>query len=247
MRKLKNESVEVNNSKRTCRICYNLEEDSTLIAPCKCSGSMKYIHFRCLQKWLKSKVLIKQTITDYCYTYIIQNIECELCKTTYPDVIKYRNNTYNMREFIKSSYKKYVIIESLTNDKFSNRLLFYINIDSKENLRIGRGNDSDIRISDITVSRFHSIISITKDDTLILQDNNSKFGTLVLLRNPNLNIQEESIYLQIGRSLIEFYVQVPFNLFSCFSEKNKEKSLDYIQLNHEYVDKENIIVIKKYR
>jgi len=123
-------------------------------------------------------------------------------------------------------------------------LLFYINIDSKENIRIGRGYDSDIRISDITVSRFHAIISKTKNDTLILQDNNSKFGTLALLRNPNLYIQEESIYLQIGRSLIGFYVQAPFNLFSCFSEKNKDKSLDYNQLNHEYVDKEKIIVIK---
>ena len=38
-----------------CRICLGDEEDSIknpLISPCKCLGSLKYIHIDCLKKWL---------------------------------------------------------------------------------------------------------------------------------------------------------------------------------------------------
>ena len=44
-------------SGRNCRIC--LDETDTVenpfITPCKCDGSMKFIHLSCLQEWLDSK------------------------------------------------------------------------------------------------------------------------------------------------------------------------------------------------
>jgi len=45
---------------------------------------------------------------------------------------------------------------------------------------MGRGSDSDVRISDISVSRCHALIKYEKDG-FYLEDNNSKFGTLVLV------------------------------------------------------------------
>lgn len=47
---------------------------------------------------------------------------------------------------------------------------------------MGRGHDADIRITDISVSRFHALIKYSKGDFYI-EDNNSKFGTLVLMKN----------------------------------------------------------------
>lgn len=39
-----------------CRVCFEAESDShKLISPCKCSGSMKYIHEECLKIWLLSQ------------------------------------------------------------------------------------------------------------------------------------------------------------------------------------------------
>lgn len=39
-----------------CRICHCIAEDSeTLISPCDCCGSMKWVHQKCLQKWVKSR------------------------------------------------------------------------------------------------------------------------------------------------------------------------------------------------
>jgi len=34
-----------------CRICHEGEEDGSLFSPCKCSGTMKYVHAECLDKW----------------------------------------------------------------------------------------------------------------------------------------------------------------------------------------------------
>ena len=48
-----------------CKICHCGGEASfTLIAPCYCSGSLKYVHQECLQRWIKSSDIKR----------------CELCK-----------------------------------------------------------------------------------------------------------------------------------------------------------------------
>lgn len=68
----------------SCRICLekNESEDNPLLTPCKCSGTMKFIHLECLQKWLRGKTIIKQNAIST--TIIYKSLSCELCKTTFP-------------------------------------------------------------------------------------------------------------------------------------------------------------------
>jgi pSer/pThr/pTyr-binding forkhead associated (FHA) protein len=47
--------------------------------------------------------------------------------------------------------------------------------------KLGRGLDQDLRINDISVSRYHAQIKFLKD-RFILLDNLSKFGTLVMIK-----------------------------------------------------------------
>eukprot|EP00111_Clytia_hemisphaerica_P006995 TCONS_00020286-protein len=49
-----------------CRICYGNDEEEQLVAPCKCLGTVQYMHESCLLTWLKSGAT-----------------HCELCKTNY--------------------------------------------------------------------------------------------------------------------------------------------------------------------
>lgn len=52
--------------------------------------------------------------------------------------------------------------------------------DMKGFVRIGRGNDNDLKLNDISVSRIHAFIKRDpKDGSFYIEDNNSKFGTLV--------------------------------------------------------------------
>nr|CAG4641217.1 EOG090X0DX7 [Eulimnadia texana] len=54
-----------------CRICHcEAEPDSPLVAPCRCSGSLQFVHQSCLQRWVQSS-------DTRC---------CELCK--YPFVMQ---------------------------------------------------------------------------------------------------------------------------------------------------------------
>ena len=64
-----NEDAEISLNKQ-CRICMEGENTSSpLLSPCKCSGSIRYIHEECLKTWLVSH---NEDIAESC---------CELCKT----------------------------------------------------------------------------------------------------------------------------------------------------------------------
>ena len=56
-----------------CRICYNESEEESLLSPCNCAGSIKYVHQSCLLKWLKARKPV-----------------CELCKYNYQIIKKTR-------------------------------------------------------------------------------------------------------------------------------------------------------------
>lgn len=54
-----------------------------------------------------------------------------------------------------------------------------INFEVNEEVKMGRGNDADVRVHDISVSRFHCLIKKTAKGYFYIEDNHSKFGTLV--------------------------------------------------------------------
>jgi pSer/pThr/pTyr-binding forkhead associated (FHA) protein len=49
---------------------------------------------------------------------------------------------------------------------------------------IGRGHDAQIRVTDISVSRLHAIFLKHSNGFFYIVDNDSKFGTLALVRTP---------------------------------------------------------------
>lgn len=55
--------------------------------------------------------------------------------------------------------------------------------DKMSTFKLGRGHESDVRVSDISVSRCHAILKYDVNDFgYYLEDNLSKFGTLVLAK-----------------------------------------------------------------
>jgi pSer/pThr/pTyr-binding forkhead associated (FHA) protein len=76
-------------------------------------------------------------------------------------------------------------------------------MESNDFIKVGRGHDSEVRITDISVSRFHALIKKSLRGDYILEDNNSKFGTLVMIRRPFILNKEGTNYIQLGRTLLE--------------------------------------------
>ncbi len=38
-----------------CRICHEGEQGGHLISPCRCTGTLRYLHKKCLEQWLQTR------------------------------------------------------------------------------------------------------------------------------------------------------------------------------------------------
>ena len=228
-----------------CRICYGEEEDdqkNPLIQPCICDGSLKYIHLSCLKQWITTHSCVKLDDNDNCSIFLIKPVECELCKTKFPDYIKHKNKLNPLLDF-SNEYQNYLTLESLTLDKNKNKFIYVISLEKKK-LKIGRGNECEIILSDISVSRIHCFFMV-ENKKVFLQDNDSKFGTLILVQTPKLKISQElPLYLQIGRTSFEFKIKQNFNLFSFCNIEEKISIYYYYNQNEKYI-KDNIGLVVK--
>jgi hypothetical protein len=111
----------------SCRICLNdisFEEDSPLISPCKCSGSVKYIHLECLKKWIASLVKTKENESVQSYSW--KTIKCEICHTPLPKAIYFKKQIIELID-IKRPPSNYIIFEVLDKNTHESKGLQIIN------------------------------------------------------------------------------------------------------------------------
>ena len=235
------------NTKNLCRICYSSESNinNPLISPCKCNGSMQYIHYNCLKQCIEAKIQKKE---DENFKFLMwNNFECEICKCEYPKYLKYKNNIYPMVN-IENNFESYSICDYNLFDDAKKKtfrkglIIFKINEDYDE-IPIGRTQSNRIKLKDISVSRIHCNL-IRKNNKLYIIDKGSKFGTLIYLKksiNMNiLNINKKTENLISGRHSFSFYFQQKFNIFEKFFSLNIQ-CCNYNKYNHENeVDVENL-------
>ena len=230
--------IEDNKEKETvekicCRLCY--QEESTvfdpLLCPCKCKGSMKYIHFSCLKKSIMQKIQIRNEKSFDLYFF--KSYNCEICLETYPKYIKYKSHIYNLVEVDLSKYGDYIQASIIYytennnqinphNDKNNKKQLTYLgyivfNIDEKSELKLGRNQSNEIILKDISISRFHCVLK-RENNILKIKDSKSKFGTLLYIKNTK-QIEQESSPLTLISGKHQFI----------FSIKYEKKMLGFLQ------------------
>ena len=223
----KNNSYEKEEENKICRICYMEEEskDNPLVQPCICSGSMRYIHLNCLKHWLNTSTYNLLDSNDDYFLFLYKKAECELCKTKLPDYIRHKGKLYEIIDLRSEiPYNNYMILESLTLDKQNNKYIYVVSLDKNRQINIGRGHEASLVLSDISVSRLHCFLTVdNKGKTILLHDNHSKFGTLVLVQSNNLKLAKNlKLYVQIGKTFFEMlYLQnvCVFNWCCCAGEK----------------------------
>ena len=219
-------------NKPLCRICYG--EDSTtenpLICPCVCKGSMKYIHYECLKNWLNSKIEEDMSMDDKdreieSISYNRKDISCELCKEKLPDYIKYKGQYYNIC-FYKPKFEEFIVLESVQVDKDKTKFIHLISFDNKYTINMGRANECELSIAELSVSRYHCMIH-KEEGELFLEDNSSKFGTLVLVQNNNLIMNDYiPLKVQINKTFIKISVNKSYS-FSCCGNQSTLESKKY--------------------
>lgn len=92
-------SVMIDDDLSTCRICLDDKSDEVLFSPCRCSGSSKYVHRSCLNKWRTEDLSNRNS--------------CEIC------LYDYQTEKYDRSKFIKFGYY---------NDRTAGDVIFRYNI-----------------------------------------------------------------------------------------------------------------------
>ena len=230
--------LQISNKKRKfpklCKVCYGEEEneENPLVQPCKCSGSLKYIHLNCLKHWLNTKSCIKIEGNERFSIFLVKQIECEICKEKFPDFVKHKDKLYEILE-PDIEYESYCYFEILTLDKDGRRNIYIINLEKNMTLKMGRGHESHLNLNDISVSRVHGLLTI-ENKKIYLIDNNSKFGSLILVQNPILKLIEDlPLHIQIGRTYLECKIKRNFSFFLCCGISEKPDLNYYFQQNEE--------------
>lgn len=95
-------------------------------------------------------------------------------------------------------------------------------------------------MNDISVSRSHATLKLTQQG-LLLEDNNSKFGTLVLVREgfPMLKTRN-NVYLQVGRTLVQVNVKANWKYVMKYSKYVEQVNNEYNTKNY-FMRQANIV------
>ena len=240
------EYTDIPNDERICKICYSEENDrenNPLVHLCNCNGGLRFSHFMCIKKWMETKLQIKENEKKTVKSYNIKSFNCELCKTPYPFKFKISGieKPFELIDLQKPLGCDYIILESLNQMKENcNIKSIHVIQLNNDDLIIGRGHESDIRINDISVSRNHAKLKYDKDKgTILLRDLKSKFGTLVLIKKP-LEIKEKKIHIQIGRTYIEGWL-MGLDDFNRLKEEKKARYLNKQKHQPQQNQEQNIV------
>ena len=190
----------------------------------------------CLRQWLNTKSFIKVDNNSYCVSYLTRQAECELCKHIFPDYVFHDNKLFEIKN-VESNFTNYLILESLTLDIHKNKFIYIISLDHPEYpIKVGRGKESDVLITDITVSRIHCNFIVENNNghrNIFVEDNNSKFGTLILIQTNKIIMCENlNLNMQVGRSFITCRIRQKSNILSCCKSDEKPDINYYFKQNN---------------
>lgn len=233
-------------SKFNCRICYSsiCDENDPLISPCKCTGSMSYIHYQCLKKCIESKMQKKE---EDCYKfYTWKSFECEICKAEYPKLIIINHKIYPTVD-MDITYDEYAVCDySLFDDtkkKICRKGIIVFKLTENKEISVGRTHSNIIKLKDISVSRVHCSI-LKKKNCLYLIDKGSKFGSLFYLKNDLLLDTEHynTISVDLISGKFKFCIEAiqtwsffpnVFKCFCCSYKNNADQDIFFDSDNEE--------------
>lgn len=145
---------------------------------------MAYIHFQCLKQCIKTRLSKKESENYTCFVW--KNYECEICLKEYPKFIKYKNTIYNLIDY-SVSYAEYLIMDYTLYDDMKKKVLrkgiIIISIKEEQIISVGRSQNNQIKLKDISVSRTHCVF-FKRENKIFIVDKDSKFGTLAYLNKP---------------------------------------------------------------
>lgn len=184
----------------SCRICLlegNTAEDP-LVSPCDCKGSVAHVHLSCLRQWIMARLNWSDSKPG---SYYYRPQSCELCKALFPTYLYHQNRRVLLVD-MPTPTPPFIVLECHERHQPRvGRVLHISSLAENKILKLGRGHESDVRIGDVSISRCHATIQF-QEGRFVLEDMNSKFGTLVAMRE-SCAVETSTVSVQVGRTVLK--------------------------------------------
>ncbi len=118
-------------------------------------------------------------------------------------------NVYDLMEFDKpvNAAGPYMILYGESLDHRYARSIHVLTPDAVGlQYKLGRGHEAAIKVNDLTVSRVHALITY-RAEGFVLEDNDSKFGTLLKLNGKQEVTIGRQLSVQISKSVLTFAIR----------------------------------------
>lgn len=186
----------------TCRICLDgFEEGNPLIEPCQCRGSVQYIHVDCLVHWINGQLKIRN-LPGGGGSYLVRSITCELCK------VPYSREVYSHCLIERPPGPHIVLLEQ------DNKIHVITLNGGTSYINVGRSKESELWLTDISVSRKHAMIKVGPNGEVTVEDSQSKFGTLLEIpKSIPLKVGAAAVSIQIGNVMLSIQLSHPRRIF----------------------------------
>lgn len=232
-----------------CRVCHGDESNpdtNPLLAPCRCAGSAKYIHFKCLRKMVENNkfVNIKSLFT---ITYNLKALICEICLSRFPETLYKDDRRYPMinEDTINPPY---LLIEVSTSSRRRMHSIHCIKLNFDKFITLGSSPTCDIRFTDDFISPHHAKFRVTSSG-IFLTDECSQFGTFKFFPRIKLHSKNNNFILSFGRSLFRIDSSNPPNPNADDLPKKSNLKIRFSKLHkndpNEITEFENILNVEE--
>lgn len=205
-----------------CRICLEIETElNPFHNLCKCSHFAS-THFFCLKRWLSRDLTVIRT--DGLSIYNFFDVKCDVCSANLPLSFQKNGEQQFLFNIELPSTQPYFVIEvfSLKNSEKLEMLIVGL-IQCRGKYLIGKELNNDIIIKHPSISNTHGILSV-KNGVIFYEDNHSENGSLRLIRNASLFVEDSIVLMQNG-ILAEVHFFFGNNCFCKDSKINRALSI----------------------
>ena len=85
-------------------------------------------------------------------SYFWKELSCDLCKSTFPEEIDHKGKKIQIIQYNVPQSIPYLVLEGTSKQHKNSKIIHVLNLGGSNEIKLGRGHESDIRISDISVS-----------------------------------------------------------------------------------------------
>lgn len=106
-------------------------------------------------------------------SFLWEQTICELCKVEFQSYVYVKGKRINLLDYEVPKQNHYIVLEAINTEeimKKKTKIIHIVDFKDMNQLILGRGNEANVKISDISISRVHAQFRVIQDKHIFLID-----------------------------------------------------------------------------